>query len=107
MNSKRCTFEEFKPQSLEKHEHHTRKKAKVSGLSFVLKRRLRCKVYEVRLSLLHSPGKISFFFLKTGESVKVTRKMRVTINYCFKITSHVIQSKERGLDKKDWHKKKL
>ena len=75
LNSKRCTFEEFKPQSLEKHEHHTRKKKKVSGLSFVLKRRLRCKVYEVRLSLLHLPGKIIFFFLKTGDSIKVTRKM--------------------------------
>ena len=76
MNSKRCTFEKFKPQSLEKHEHHTRKNEKVSGLSFVLKRRLRCKVYEARLLFLHLPGKISlFFFLKTGDSVKVTSKI--------------------------------
>ena len=43
--------------------------------TFVLKKRLRCKVYEVRLSLLHLPDIIIFFFLEAGDSVKVTRKM--------------------------------
>ena len=47
-----------------------------------------------------------FFFLKTCDYVNVARKMGVNINSCFKITSHVIQRKERGLDQKDWHKKK-